>query len=268
MLDSLVVFATQKANDFSSGAVTTIDREIIRFFNQLWGSNGWGNFLLSLISIVLCIILVGIIGYQREAQGHNAGFRTHILLGIGSCVIMLFSIYAVGATETNFETMRLSASVAPGIGFIGAGVIIKNKGAIRGLTTAATLWVSMAIGLACGSGNFVIAILGAIATYLCLFLFYKVEIKANRNSSKIYIYLDNDSKLTYDEISKVIESYSYTIRTASLQNANINGSDKLLIVIEFASCSNEGLKLLVRDLKIKYNPFDIAIEIKKQAPEE
>ena len=124
MLDSLVVFATQKANDFSSGAVT----EIIRFFNQLWGSNGWGNFLLSLISIVLCIILVGIIGYQREAQGHNAGFRTHILLGIGSCVIMLLSIYAVGATETNFETMRLSASVAPGIGFIGAGVIIKNKG--------------------------------------------------------------------------------------------------------------------------------------------
>ena len=260
MLDSLVVFATQKANDFSSGAVTTIDREIIRFFNQLWGSNGWGNFLLSLISIVLCIILVGIIGYQREAQGHNAGFRTHILLGIGSCVIMLLSIYAV--------TMRLSASVAPGIGFIGAGVIIKNKGAIRGLTTAATLWVSMAIGLACGSGNFVIAILGAIATYLCLFLFYKVEIKANRNSSKIYIYLDNDSKLTYDEIAKVIESYSYTIRTASLQNANINGSDKLLIVIEFASCSNEGLKLLVRDLKIKYNPFDIAIEIKIQAPEE
>lgn len=268
MLDSLVVFATQKANDFSSGAVTTIDREIIRFFNQLWGSNGWGNFLLSLISVVLCIVLVGIIGYQREAQGHNAGFRTHILLGIGSCVIMLLSIYAVGATETNFETMRLSASVAPGIGFIGAGVIIKNKGAIRGLTTAATLWVSMAIGLACGSGNFVIAILGAIATYLCLFLFYKVEIKANRNSSKIYIYLDSDSKLTYDEISKVIESYSYAIRTASLQNANVNGSDKLLIVIEFASCSNEGLKLLVRDLKIKYNPFDIAIEIKKQAPEE
>ena len=244
MLNSLEVFAAQKANDFSSGAVTTIDREIIQFFNKLWDSNGWGNFLLCLISLVLCIILVGIIGYQREAQGHNAGFRTHILLGIGSCVIMLLSIYAV------------------------AGVIIKNKGAIRGLTTAATLWVSMAIGLACGSGNFVIAILGAIATYLCLFLFYKVEIKANRNSSKIYIYLDNDSKLTYDEIAKVIESYSYTIRTASLQNANINGSDKLLIVIEFASCSNEGLKLLVRDLKIKYNPFDIAIEIKKQAPEE
>ena len=268
MLNSLEVFAAQKANDFSSGAVTTIDREIIQFFNKLWDSNGWGNFLLCLISLVLCIILVGIIGYQREAQGHNAGFRTHILLGIGSCVIMLLSIYAVGATETNFETMRLAASVAPGIGFIGAGVIIKNKGAIRGLTTAATLWVSMAIGLACGSGNFVIAILGAIATYLCLFLFYKVEIKANRNSSKIYIYLNNDSKLTYDEIAKVIESYSYTIRTASLQNANINGSDKLLIVIEFASCSNEGLRLLVRDLKIKYNPFDIAIEIKKQAPEE
>lgn len=255
-------------NGLHTDSIFTIDKMIIDFFNSMFDGNGIGNLLLIILSYLICIVLVGIVGYQREAQGHNAGFRTHILLGIGSCVIMLLSIYAVGATETNFETMRLAASVAPGIGFIGAGVIIKNKGAIRGLTTAATLWVSMAIGLACGSGNFVIAILGAIATYLCLFLFYKVEIKANRNSSKIYIYLNNDSKLTYDEIAKVIESYSYTIRTASLQNANINGSDKLLIVIEFASCSNEGLKLLVRDLKIKYNPFDIAIEVKKQAPEE
>lgn len=267
MFEFFNAFATLKTNDFSSGAVTTIDREIIKFFNELWGSNGWGNFLLCIISLVLCIILVGIIGYQREAQGHNAGFRTHILLGIGSCVTMLLSIYAVGATETNYETMRLAASVAPGIGFIGAGVIIKNKGAIRGLTTAATLWVSMAIGLACGSGNFVIAILGALATYLCLFLFYKVEIKANRKSSKIYIYLNKDSTLTYEEISKVIESYSYTVRTASLETS-IKDPDEIIISIEFASCSSKGLRLLVRDLKIKYNPLDITIDSINQATEE
>lgn len=256
------LFITPKVADFSSGAVTTIDREIIKFFNNLFNGNGWGNFLLCIISIVLCIILVGIIGYQREAQGHNAGFRTHILLGIGSCIIMLLSIYAVGATETNYETMRLAASVAPGIGFIGAGVIIKNKGSIRGLTTAATLWVSMAIGLACGSGNFVIAIIGSLATYLCLFLFYKVEIRANKNSSKMYIFMEHDSKLTYEEITKLIETYSYTIRKSKIENYKNDTFNGLVITIEFASCSNEGLSLLARDLKIKYNPKDIKIETK------
>ena len=268
MLDSNALFLTSNSSSMSSGGITTIDREIIQFFNNLWGGNGFGNFLLILISLILCIILVGIIGYQREAQGHNAGFRTHILLGIGSCLIMIVSIYAIGASETNYETMRLAASVAPGIGFIGAGVIIKNKGSIRGLTTASTLWVSMAIGLACGSGNFVTAILGALATYLCLFLFYKVEIKANRNSSKLYITLEKDSKLTYEEIIKIIESYSYTIRRSYIEENQDEKQETITIVIEFASCSNEGLRLLSRDLKIKYNPLQIKIETKGRLSQE
>lgn len=268
MLNTINFLTTSNGVDYSSTSVTTIDREIIHFFNSLWGSNGWGNFLLSIISILLCIILVGIIGYQREAQGHNAGFRTHILLGIGSCIIMMLSIYAVGASNTSYETMRLSASVAPGIGFIGAGVIIKNKGTIRGLTTAATLWVSMAIGMACGSGNFVIALIGSIATYFCLFLFYKVEIKANKNSSKMYLYLKNDSKITYEEISKLIETYSYTIRRSSLSYEKLNDENVLCIAIEFASCSNEGLKLLARDLTIKYELINIKIETKGHLAQE
>ena len=268
MLDNHALFLTSNSSSMSSGGITTIDREIIQFFNNLWDGNGFGNFLLILISLILCIILVGIIGYQREAQGHNAGFRTHILLGIGSCLIMIVSIYAIGASETNYETMRLAASVAPGIGFIGAGVIIKNKGSIRGLTTASTLWVSMAIGLACGSGNFVIAILGALATYLCLFLFYKVEIKANRNSSKLYITLEKDSKLTYEEITKIIESYSYTIRRSYIEENQDEKKETITIVIEFASCSNEGLRLLSRDLKIKYNPLQIKIETKGRLSQE
>ena len=181
---------------------------------------------------------------------------------------MIVSIYAIGASETNYETMRLAASVAPGIGFIGAGVIIKNKGSIRGLTTASTLWVSMAIGLACGSGNFVVAILGALATYLCLFLFYKVEIKANRNSSKLYITLEKDSKLTYEEITKIIESYSYTIRRSYIEENQDEKKETITIVIEFASCSNEGLRLLSRDLKIKYNPLQIKIETKGRLSQE
>lgn len=260
MIQTLNFLTSTLTDDFSTGALTTIDREIIYFFNSLWGGNGWGNFILCIISLILCIVLVGIIGYQREVQGHNAGFRTHILVGIGSCLIMLLSIYAVSAKTGSFETMRLAASVAPGIGFIGAGVIIKNKGTIKGLTTASTLWVSMAIGLACGSGNFVIAILGSVATYLCLFLFNKIELKVNKNASKMFIYLNHDSKLTYDEIAKTIESYSYTIKHVTLEDKVINNKTMTIITIQFASCSNDGLKLLARDLKIKFNPDFIKIE--------
>ena len=193
------------ANDLHTDDVTTIDKIIIDFFNKLFQGNGWGNFLLTIFSFLLCLILVGIIGYQREAQGHNAGFRTHLLVGMGSCLIMVISMYSIGYSADKYETMRLAASVPTGIGFLGAGVIIKNRATIKGLTTASTLWVSMAIGLACGSGNFTIAILGSLVIYLILFFFYKFEIHAGKKASKLVIYLEKDSKISFKEIMKAIK---------------------------------------------------------------
>ena len=102
--------------------VVTIDKIIIDYFNSLFDGNGWGNFLLCLIGMLLTILLVGIIGFEREYQGHNAGLRTHLLVGLGSCIVMILSIYSIGYSSSgNMETMRLAAQVVSGIRFRNPG---------------------------------------------------------------------------------------------------------------------------------------------------
>lgn len=248
-------------NGLHTDSIFTIDKMIIDFFNSMFDGNGIGNLLLIILSYLVCIILIGIVGYQREAQGHNAGFRTHLLVGIGSCTIMIVSMYSIGYSADKYETMRLAASVPTGIGFLGAGVIIKNKTSIKGLTTASTLWVSMAIGLACGSGNFVIAIIGSCAVYLTLFVFYRFEIHAGKKASKLIVYLDRDSQITYKQIIDVIDVFQYTVKETYMRHQKINNQDVLAVYIEFNNCYLDILQLMKRDIELTFHPIRVDIEI-------
>ena len=123
--------------------------------------DGWpiGNFILTIIAIVLALVLCGLIGLEREVRGRSAGLRTHLLVGMGSCIVMIISIYGFPNQEgTNRDVARLAAQVISGVGFLGAGAIIYRNAGAKGLTTAGTIWLSMAIGIACGSMNFFLAI--------------------------------------------------------------------------------------------------------------
>lgn len=255
----LGTFGVTLSDGISTSSIWTLDKQIFEFFNTLFDSNGWGNFIFICLSYLLCIILVGIIGYQREYQGHNAGFRTHLLVAIGSCTVMVISMYSVGYSSSGYETMRLASSIPTGIGFLGAGVIIKNKASIKGLTTASTLWVSMAIGLACGSGNFVIAIIGSLFIYLILFVFYRFEIYAGRRASKLVILLEPDSKVTYKEIVDLIDTFSYNIKDSFLRKDHYEGREVLSLTIEFTNCYYDMLEIMKRDIQLTYNPIKIDI---------
>lgn len=102
------------------------------------------------------------IGLEREYHAKEAGIRTHILVAMGSCLFMILSIYGfdtmLGRDHVSFDPSRIASQVVTGIGFIGAGTIILQKQMVRGLTTAAGLWVTAAIGLACGNGMYLIAL--------------------------------------------------------------------------------------------------------------
>ena len=165
--------------------MTTIDQKIVEIIQEALNVNGWpwGNLLLSVISIVLCVLLTGLVGFEREKRGRSAGLRTHLLVGVGSCVIMIISIYGFPSLfEGHRDVARLAAGVLTGVGFLGAGAIIHDHGSIKGLTTAGTIWLVMAIGLACGSFNFVIAFLVTFVVMVVLTLFRKIETKLNKNS--------------------------------------------------------------------------------------
>lgn len=116
-----------------------------------------------ILRLILASVIGGLIGLEREVSNRPAGFRTHVLVCVGSTLIMLVSAYAL-LDPNNFnphrEQFRLAAQIVSGIGFLGAGTILKSDGNIGGLTTAASLWVVAGIGIAIGSGFY----LGAIVT--------------------------------------------------------------------------------------------------------
>jgi putative Mg2+ transporter-C (MgtC) family protein len=115
-----------------------------------------------LLRLGLTVVLCGAIGLEREARGQVAGLRTHILVGLGSALFTLVSAYAFLDHDPNdrVDPTRIAAQIVTGIGFLGAGTIIRQGLTVRGLTTAASLWIVAAIGMAGGAGYY----LGAIAT--------------------------------------------------------------------------------------------------------
>ncbi|WP_163853170.1 MgtC/SapB family protein [Paenibacillus elgii] len=131
------------------------------------------------LRIVTALVLGGLIGLEREIGGHSAGFRTHILVCMGSALIVLLSSYGFSdfAVEANvrLDPARLAAQVISGIGFLGAGTIIRTGPTVSGLTTAASLWVVAAIGLAVGAGFYYGAVVSTAAVIVSLFLLNKVE---------------------------------------------------------------------------------------------
>lgn len=116
------------------------------------------------LRLFVALLLGGVIGIEREYRSKEAGFRTHFLVALGSALFCIVSQYGFGVNLK--DSSRVAAQVVSGIGFLGAGTIIFQKNVVRGLTTAAGLWVTAAIGLACGTGMYLAA---AIATALVLF---------------------------------------------------------------------------------------------------
>ncbi len=139
------------------------------------------------LRLVLSCVMGGVIGYERQMRHKLAGLRTNMLVALGSCLIMLLSqsLYDNVEGKTNADPARLAAQVVSGIGFLGAGAIMKEGLTVTGLTTAATLWVVAGIGLAAGAGFY----LGAGVTTAVVFLILW-------NLSRLDMWVDHDRILS------------------------------------------------------------------------
>jgi putative Mg2+ transporter-C (MgtC) family protein len=150
---------------FASSAIPTLD---------------WDE---SLLRLALAAVLGGLIGMERELREREAGLRTHLLVAVGSALFTIVSAYGFraflesGADVVQTDPTRIAAQIVTGIGFLGAGAIIRQGFSVRGLTTAATLWVVAAVGLAAGAGYYSAAV---ITTALVLVALYPLRIVAFR----------------------------------------------------------------------------------------
>lgn len=173
------------------------------------------NFILRLF---IAGILGGLIGFEREFRAKEAGLRTHFIVALGSALFMLISQYAFTG---RFDAARVAAQVVSGIGFIGAGVIIFQKNVVRGVTTAAGLWVAAAIGLACGACMYVVAIAATLFTIMCLETMHIITRRYGEKSVMVTISPVTGEQLTgiLDQIRKSnfeIDSFSLTDDSASI----------------------------------------------------
>ena len=125
-----------------------------------------------ILHIVVAALLGGAIGLEREYRSKEAGFRTHFLVGLGSGLLMVLSMHGfddfIGIQGIQRDPSRMAAQVISGMGFIGAGCIIFQKNAVKGLTTAAGLWVTSAIGMTAGAGMYALALVATALVLMCL----------------------------------------------------------------------------------------------------
>lgn len=180
------------------------------------------------LRLLLSLVLGGIIGFEREMNQHAAGFRTNILVCIGSSLIMLLSIYGFNAfvdePNVRMDPARLAAQVVSGIGFLGAGTIIRTGLSVKGLTTAATLWVMAAIGLAVGAGFYFPAILTCGLVFVSLQVLNKIELRylvANKALSVEVISYGGPE--TLGTISKKLMAERVEIRNMNVADAETPG---------------------------------------------
>ena len=143
------------------------------------------------VRLIVAAILGGIIGLEREKLNRPAGVRTHMIVCLGSCLIMLLGEY-MHRIDNTIDITRLGAQVVSGIGFLGAGAILKDGFSVRGLTTAATLWVVACVGLSVGGGFYSAGILTTIIVYSSLHFLGFTTKKGLRKNISVYVEsLDN-----------------------------------------------------------------------------
>lgn len=149
-----------------------------------------GQGLKQLGELGLAFLLASVIGLEREWRQKSAGLRTHTLVGFGAALLMLVSKYGfddiVNGTSIILDPSRIAAQIVSGLGFIGGGLIFVRRDAVRGLTTAATVWLTAAVGMACGAGLAILALAATLAYFITAFLYVSLAARLPRAPDAVF----------------------------------------------------------------------------------
>jgi Uncharacterized membrane protein len=186
---------------------------------------------------MLSVILGALIGYEREYKNMPAGLRTHTLVCMGATLVQITSIDIFSKYHgiVNVDPARLGAQVISGIGFLGAGTIIHEGASIKGLTTAAGLWVVACIGLAIGNGSYIPAILGSAFAYMTLKFFKMIEVRMSKKNPYLEVDLSmNDMPGQIGRIGQLLGDMGVNIKNMSFKE-NHDGKIGVLLSLKLPS---------------------------------
>jgi len=211
-----------------------------------------------LMRLLLAALLGGLIGWERERRNKQAGLKTHLLVAVGSTLIMLTSIYGFDSLLINhpnarFDPARLAAQVVSGIGFLGAGAILRRSNhIISGLTTAATLWVAAAIGLSVGSGFYWPAVVTTAIVLISTLVLNKLESRflfIKKSGSLKIIIEAGDRPVQVSIITDLLQKANMTVQGMIVNNDSAD-DDSTKVTMEFRvySFNSKGIDALFEQL--------------------
>ncbi len=163
----------------------------------------------NVIKLAMAVLVGGVIGAEREYQDKAAGFRTIILITLGSALFTIFSL----SMDPGFTQTRIAANIVTGIGFLGAGAIIREHGKVGGLTTAATIWLSAALGMGIGAGELIFVSASTLVTLVVLLFFPYLERRIDRiRESRTYkVVLPTGKLKSFEKIHRALEANSLMV---------------------------------------------------------
>lgn len=189
------------------------------------------NLYTVLIRLALAFILAGIVGFEREKKGHAAGLRTHILVCMGAALTTLTGVFCTEVLGYSTDPMRIGAQVVSGIGFIGAGTIMVTRGThVKGLTTAAGLWSTAAIGLCVGAGFYEGALICTLFIAIAITSLKPIDRLIYRKKYRFELYIEVRGTCNVNPVLDKITASGVTVydtditppRSANPQNAGIS----------------------------------------------
>lgn len=229
----------------------------------LWNINEVHLVLDSAFKLGLAALLSGIIGFEREHSHRPAGFRTHILVAVGSALVMLTSVYVgLRYEQMSVDITRMSGQVVSGIGFLGAGTILREGFSVKGLTTAASLWAVSCIGIAVGAGFISGAVVATLVIYLTLNSLKKVIVKGKAGKA-LYVEV-KDLAEQVPKISKLIKRTGTVVHSMEIL---YEGDSKLRKKKDTATIkaiifpkTDDATSLIVSTLQNDENVIDVYVD--------
>ena len=184
--------------------------------------------VIILFRVLLALLLSFVLGVERELTGKFAGLRTHILVSLGACVFTVLSIYGFQSEAmTANDPARIAAQVITGIGFIGAGTVMRHGSNVFGITTAATLWVCAAIGMSCGCGQYITAIIATFSTLFILILIGRLEKNVLSKKRMFYTIYQITLSASIDECDKIEAIFNTCFKKINKMNKKLVNNSEL-----------------------------------------
>jgi putative Mg2+ transporter-C (MgtC) family protein len=203
------------------------------------------------IRLLMATALGALVGFEREYHAKEAGVRTHLLVAVGSCLFMILSAYGFDAfldqDHVSFDPSRIAAQVVTGIGFLGAGTIILQKQVVRGLTTAAGVWVTAAIGLACGIGMYLIAAITTVIVIASLGLINVFLPYVSQCDRRITFLVEDYEVLT--EVMENLHREKITVLNYEMHKDAEENNGKMLVSLEVRMQRYDNIKSITSILR-------------------